>query len=483
MKLIKTEMSGISYTENKNKTITYYGNFRHPLTKKPTRKKLLTKDKHLKKNNREALEKLNKIIEEIKESNNSNIILNNNNEIKNYLTINELADSHFTIRKELAIKKLKEDNPSITDEDFFQHAKVKAKMKNLMKDVYTYNKHIRNSCVGDVAVNKIDVNLKDEFLLNIDDRLSKKSKFNVFSIVKTVINKGKERSLITVDNIFANDKTITNPKRQRSRVLNEEQLSELLTKCYEYTSNPNVYLSVYFATLTGARSNTILNLRVKDIDIENRIIYLDNFKASRKYKQVIDQNQIDYIKNQILPNYSSKDEYILRHNNPNKRKLEPMSRIPEKVYEIMDINFNEDINKQDNIERDSVLNFHSIRRSVATNLAKNGTSLYNVMIFLNHSNIEQTMKYLNLTNNDLQKGVTTIMNSIFKSIDLENKFFEKEMVVPNYREEEDKEEMKKLDDSIRIREDVKTVLNEEFDKRKLPKKQIFNPFAKEETIK
>ena len=38
------------------------------------------------------------------------------------------------------------------------------------------------------------------------------------------------------------------------------------------------------------------------------------------------------------------------------------------------------------------------------------------MIFLNHSNIEQTMKYLNLSNNDLQKDVSNTMSNIFNSV-------------------------------------------------------------------
>lgn len=475
MKLIKTQIAGISYCENKNNSVSFYGNFRHPQTKKPIRKKIFTKDKYLQKYSKEAHKELDKIIEDLKNINNSNQILNNDKEVKNYLTLNELADIHFDIRKQLAIKKLKEDNPTITDKDFFQHAKVKAKMKNLNKDVYTYDKHIRSSCIGEVAINQINVSLKDMFLLNIDDRLSKKSKFNVFSIVRTIINKAKEKNIITVDNIFAKDKTITNPKRQRSRVLSEMQLSQLLIHCQKYKSNPNVYLSVYFAILTGGRANTILNLRVKDIDTENSIIHLDNFKASRKYQQRIDETQMEYIKKHILINYTSREEYILRHNNPNKRKLEPLSRIPEKVYDIMDKYFNTHINKQDNIERDEVLNFHSIRRSVATNLAKNGSSLYNVMIFLNHSNIEQTMKYLNLSNNDLQKDVSNTMSNIFNKVDNLQKIMTDEKIeAPKYKTKEDEETRKNRE----LSNDIRNMLNKELDKRDIDKKKVvYKPFG------
>ena len=40
--------------------------------------------------------------------------------------------------------------------------------------------------------------------------------------------------------------------------------------------------------------------------------------------------------------------------------------------------FNKDINRKVNFERDDMVNFHTIRRSVATNLAKSGVSIYKI---------------------------------------------------------------------------------------------------------
>jgi len=79
----------------------------------------------------------------------------------------------------------------------------------------------------------------------------------------------------------------------------------------------------------------------------------------------------------------------------------------------MDDMFNGHLDKTNNHDRDKVVNFHTIRRSIATNLAKSGTSLYDIMVLLNHSNIEQTMKYLNMEHNNLHAGVNELMNNIF----------------------------------------------------------------------
>lgn len=61
----------------------------------------------------------------------------------------------------------------------------------------------------------------------------------------------------------------------------------------------------------------------------------------------------------------------------------------------------------------TVRNSHTIRRSIATNLTKSGVSLYDIMVLLNHSNIEQTMKYLNMEHNNLHDGVNSLMANIF----------------------------------------------------------------------
>lgn len=117
----------------------------------------------------------------------------------------------------------------------------------------------------------------------------------------------------------------------------------------------------------------------------------------------------------MLPYYDN-DEFIIRAARVGYRKYppEPMYAIPKPVYDIMDELFNKDLDKQNNYDRDKVVNFHTIRRSIATNLAKNGTSFYDVMISLNHSNIEQTMKYLNLHSNELHSNINTLMENIFR---------------------------------------------------------------------
>lgn len=244
--------------------------------------------------------------------------------------------------------------------------------------------------------------------------MSQKSKFNLVTQIKTIFNFAIREEIINIENPF---RTIMfkNPQRQRERVLSEQEIKSLLLECKErMKSHPNIYLSVYLAVLTAGRSSTIRSIKAKDIDTENQTISLYNFKASRQYKLRITDEANKWLKSKVLPYYKP-EEFILRANNPERRSNppKPIIEIPKSVYRIMDNMFNSHLDKTNNHDRDKVVNFHTIRRSIATNLAKSGTSLYDIMVLLNHSNIEQTMKYLNMEHNNLHAGVNSLMANIF----------------------------------------------------------------------
>jgi integrase len=136
-------------------------------------------------------------------------------------------------------------------------------------------------------------------------------------------------------------------------------------------------LSVYLAVLTRARANTILNIRKKDFDLGNNTLSLYNFKSSKQYKLTLNTQSINWFRDKIFPYFNNSNEYIIRPIHEFNRKNPPqvLNVIPKKVYNIMDSLFNKDLDKQNNIDRDKIVNFHTIRRSIATNLVKGGTSV------------------------------------------------------------------------------------------------------------
>ena len=80
----------------------------------------------------------------------------------------------------------------------------------------------------------------------------------------------------------------------------------------------------------------------------------------------------------------------------------------------MDELFNQGLNKKNNTDREEVVNFHTLRRSIATNLALQGTEIYDIMILLDHSSIKQTQDYLSLSNSSLSDETNKLFSTVFK---------------------------------------------------------------------
>lgn len=453
MKLLTTKHRGISYVKNK-KGITYYHTYRDPDSKIPKRKKILSKDKHTKENAEECYE-LVKTIYKAKENDNTNIdleesekedyntnIVPEETDFKNYLTLNQLAEIYFQKRIEKKERIFRELNTHLTPKEFEEDKTIQRKLYNTKKEKLRFIKNVEDSELANRPVNKITQQCVNDFIeIHLANKsLTKKSKFNIGSAIKTIFNFSIKKNTINIKNPFESVK-FENPKRNRQKALTEEEIKLLLSECKKYNydqkgkdfyyrkdkkgnmikvnktfkKNYNIYLSVYFGVITAARLGSILNIKKKDIDLKHKTITLTNQKNKMtQYKVQLTDKAIDWLENKILPYYEP-NEYLIRPMNPLKRQNPPqsMKNIPEEVYKIMDKLFNQGFNKQNNHDRDNVVNFHSIRRSIATNMAKQGTSLYNVMILLNHSSVEQTRQYLNTEHNKLNNDINKLMSNIF----------------------------------------------------------------------
>jgi len=409
MKLEKTKYPSVYSQELKNGDTTYYGKYRNK-DGKSVRKKLGTKKKDKLSEKQAFL-----MLEDIKNGEkNFNDIFDEDVVYHNYLTLSQLSHQYYEYRLRKKYDGLRGDYTDIKDyEEFKNHKMVKNKVKNVLKEQQKFNRYVGYFDIGKTSINRIKKSNVQNYLVQLHKvNISQSSKYFIVNLIKTIFNYGIKEEITSIVNPFQNVKMI-NPKNTRKRVLSEDELKLLLDKCKDYKRNLSVYLSVYLGVMTGARVQTILNIKKKDIDTTNKLIHLTNFKNKNlKYTIKLSSGACDWLAEKILPYYEN-DEYIVRQSYLKNRSNppQPLSIIPEKVYQIMDELFNTKLNKQNNSDRDYVVNFHTIRRSIGTNLVNNGSSVYNVMKFLNHSSIAQTMDYLNLDSND---DIVDLMDNIFK---------------------------------------------------------------------
>ncbi len=288
---------------------------------------------------------------------------------------------------------------------------------NLKAEHQRYNKNVRDSDLASLDITKVNTTAiklyTDDYLSN--KGLSQKSTFIVVSLIKTIINYAIRNELIDILNPFRHT-IFTNPKRKRIRFLSINELKRLMKACKEYESSPNVYLTVYLAVITAARLRAVLNIKKKDIDIENQQIRLSNFKnANKQYVIRLNDESTIWLKNKIL-NKIGPNDYLIQPQDERYRKTpqQPLSEAPERITKIMDELFNQHLDKQNNSDRDFVVNFHTLRRTVATNLSLQGANIYDIMILLNHSSTKQTQDYLNIDNQRLSKETDKFFASLFR---------------------------------------------------------------------
>ncbi len=439
MKLIKTDISGYYYRENKQ-GITYYYSYKDKTTKQSKRKKIYT----CKEYNTTSLKYAVSITEDILKSETTKLILaeknSNIDETLNveHFTLNEIIDLHHQKFYERKVRELKELYAGVSEEEFNKNVVVKKKLYGIKRRLLQYNKNVRYSSIGkmkfvDITRRKVNNYLETE----LNQNLALKTKYNIIVFIRTAINSMIRNDYIKGENIF--DKIdIKNDRRQRTRVLSADEIELLLKECkkwnkpveVEITSkdcrkpykrirkpNYNIYTAVYLGVITASRSSSVLTIKKKDIDLENQTITLVNHKAkSTKYKIPINDSAIEWFKKKLK--YYNDNDYLLQANTDYTREKvgenNPLTFIPREVFNIMNRLFNEGINRKVNVERDEMVNFHTIRRSVATNLAKGGVSVYKIKKLLDHKSIDITEHYLNLSHLDYKEDLKVFQNQLFK---------------------------------------------------------------------
>lgn len=439
MKLIKTGISGYYYCKNK-KGITYYYSYKDKTSNLSKRKKIYSALEHSNANLKYAVEITNDILKGetaklILKEENSNIDETLNIE---HFSLNEIIDLHHKRFYDRKVRELRELFSGMSKDDFDKNAIVKKKLYGIKRRLLQYNKNVRNSSLGKMKFNQITRRKINNYLeKELNQNLALKTKYNIMVFIRTAINSLKRNDYIKSENVF--DKIdIKNDKRQRTRVLSTEEIEMFLKECKKWNKpqeryvkrndsskkykriikpNYNIYTSAYLGVITAGRASSVLTIKKKDIDFKNETITLINHKANNsKYKIPINKDAIEWFKKKLK--FYEDDDYLLQPNSEYTRKKvgenNPLTFIPREVFNIMNRLFNEGINRKVNLERDNMVNFHTIRRSVATNLALGGVSIYKIKKLLDHKSIDITEHYLNLSHLDYKEDLTVFQNELFK---------------------------------------------------------------------
>lgn len=136
----------------------------------------------------------------------------------------------------------------------------------------------------------------------------------------------------------------------------------------------------------GLRVSEIINLKVKDIDLDELIIHIKNAKGAKDRITVIPEKlKIDI---QNFTTGKDADNFVFE----SERGGKITARTAQKVFETA--------LKKAGVKKDAT--FHSLRHSFATHLLENGIDIRYVQELLGHQNIRTTQRYTQVTNPKLK---------------------------------------------------------------------------------
>jgi site-specific recombinase XerD len=165
-------------------------------------------------------------------------------------------------------------------------------------------------------------------------------------------------------------------------VLSRNEIQSLI----EQTKNKRYRLLLSLAYGAGLRVSKVVNLRVKDINLEELTIHLKNSKGKKDRITIFpDKLKADL---RSLTAGKNKNNFVF----PSQRVGSLSIRTAQKVFK--------DSLKKAEIEKKAT--FHSLRHSFATHLLENGVAVRYVQELLGHQNIRTTQRYTRVTNPKLK---------------------------------------------------------------------------------
>lgn len=153
------------------------------------------------------------------------------------------------------------------------------------------------------------------------------------------------------------------------------------------TKNKKHQAMIALAYGSGLRVSEVVNLRVKDIDIDNRLIVVRGGKGNKDRVTLLPEKLEKLLKSAVV--FKNKDDLLFE----SERGGKLTSRTLQKVF--------------GNGLSAAVVNkdatFHSLRHSFATHLIENGIDIRYIQHLLGHQNIRTTQLYTKVTSVGLGK--------------------------------------------------------------------------------
>lgn len=275
-------------------------------------------------------------------------------------------------------------------------------------------KHLIEFFGAQKSVREIGLKELENFCSYLQQKVHKG--FHVYyRTLKAAFNKAVEWGYVK-ENCFIKIKM---PKRQKVApvFINSEQL----TVVSQQLKNKTVKDVVTFAFYTGMRLDEIINLRWKNVDIENRVITVgdENFITKgrkQRFIPICDEALEALLREKRTPSFILPLAVPLLGISLPPNSRDKLLKKGGKFYGFVFSKANREKYTGDHISQsfkracktagmDNAIHFHSLRHSFASNLVKKGVPLYTIKELLGHSSISTTEIYSHLNMETLREAI------------------------------------------------------------------------------
>ncbi len=197
--------------------------------------------------------------------------------------------------------------------------------------------------------------------------------------------------------VFEKDPThsIKRPKKETHtpRTLSKEEVRQLFSKIKNEKSN--LIASIIYAA--GLRVSEITNLQVKDINLSEKVGYINQSKGNKDRIFNIPDFLFDQIKRQVKRQTQFKQTYLFSGRSGGKISTRNIQKIISKAAKRAELR---------NVHT------HTLRHSFATHLLEDGVDIRKIQELLGHSNLSTTQIYTHISNKELKK-IKSPIESLF----------------------------------------------------------------------
>ncbi|MFA5047722.1 MAG: site-specific tyrosine recombinase/integron integrase [Patescibacteria group bacterium] len=232
-----------------------------------------------------------------------------------------------------------------------------------LKDYFSYKK---------VNLDKLDQDNVRQYLLSKQDKDYSAQTINLYLNAIKFFYHDIVRSTEPINIKFA--------KRNKSLpvVLSRLEISSLLATI----KNSKHHLLLSLAYGAGLRVSEAINLKVKDLNLEELTIHVKEAKGKKDRLTLIPDKLVNNLRNLIAGKQGN--NYVFESERGGRLTERTAQAVFEKALRLS------------GIKKDAT--FHSLRHSFATHLLENGTDVRYVQELLGHANIRTTQIYTHVTN-------------------------------------------------------------------------------------